>query len=80
MRQSLEKYQPDKKRIIMLVLFQYDIARCIVTAVLCSKGQYAGKNYSLFKDCNAAAGCHGNARWMRLSALMDCVLCLLVIE
>ncbi|SET12457.1 hypothetical protein SAMN05216326_11286 [Nitrosomonas marina] len=58
----------------LLVLFQYDIVRYSVIVVLCSKAQYTGKGYSLFKYCNAAAGHHGNVRWVRLSAPMDCVV------
>ena len=38
-----------------------------------SKAQCAGKGYPLSKRCNGAAGHHGSALRVSLSAFMDCV-------
>ncbi|WP_090331460.1 hypothetical protein [Nitrosomonas sp. Nm51] len=54
--QTCAKY----KSSLSLILFQLDIAMYSVTVLLCSKAQWAGKGYSLFKQCNATAGHHGN--------------------
>lgn len=53
-----------------LDLFFFLFAMCSVTVALYS----AGRDYSLFKQCNATAAYHGNALWVDLSAPMDCVV------
>ncbi|MCP3867281.1 MAG: hypothetical protein GY703_04125 [Gammaproteobacteria bacterium] len=54
-----------------LVLRQRDIDGYSVSVGFRSKAQCAGNGHSLSKHCNAAAGPHGDALRVSLSAPMD---------
>ncbi|MGH8475192.1 MAG: hypothetical protein ACRER2_05380 [Methylococcales bacterium] len=56
-----------------LVLRPRDNGACSVPVVFRSKAHRAGKGHALVKRCNAAAGHHGRALRVSLSASMDCV-------
>ncbi|RDH92625.1 MAG: hypothetical protein DIZ77_07915 [endosymbiont of Seepiophila jonesi] len=55
------------------MLLQRDNYGFSAPVVFRSKAQRAGNGYSLSKRCNAAAGHHGSALRVSLSASMDCV-------